>query len=345
MGQAHHRLPKVREISEHAGVSRATVDRVINKRPGVQAHTRRHVLSVIDELTRQVPGATSDSADDLLHFDFIIPDHGNAFLSEQARQLRIYAQQLGTVSLSIHHPDTAGEDDIVAALQRLAPGARAVGLIGLDSRKVRAAVRELCSRNIPVVTLASDIRNVPRTAYVGIDNHAAGRLAGYLTGRMLKQPRGKIGLVLGSRAYFGHEEREMGFRSVLREQFPALRIVEECEVHEDAGQAYRKVREILSAHPDLGAVYCIGAGQSGVAEALIDCGCAESVMFIGHGLSTDTRHHLVNGVMDVIIEESAADEARLAIDCLMAALRHSGDIRPAAIPVHAIFRENLPAET
>tara|TARA_R110002124_G_scaffold53595_7_gene153725 strand:- start:14561 stop:15598 length:1038 start_codon:yes stop_codon:yes gene_type:complete len=345
MGQANRQLPKVREISEHAGVSRATVDRVINKRPGVQAHTRRHVLSVIDELTCQRTGATADTAEDLLHLDFIIPDHGNAFLLEQAHQLQSYAQQLGTVSLSIHHPDTASEDEIVAVLQRIAPTTQAVGLIGLDSRKVREAVRKLGSRDIPVVTLASDIRNVPRTAYVGIDNHAAGRLAGYLTGRMLNRPKGKIGLVLGSRAYFGHEEREMGFRSILREQFPTLRIVEECEVQENADLAYREVSKILSVHPDLDAIYCIGAGQSGVAKALIDCGCGASVMFIGHGLSTDTRNHLVNGVMDAIIEESAADEARLAIECLVAALRHSGDINPTAIPIHAIFRENLPAET
>ncbi len=75
------------------------------------------------------------------------------------------------------------------------------------------------------MTFASDIQNVPRVAYVGIDNRQAGRLAGQVMGRLLPaNTPGKAALFAGSLSYRGHEEREMGFRHILRDEFPNIQI-------------------------------------------------------------------------------------------------------------------------
>ena len=42
--------PKLEEIARAARVSKATVDRVLNQRPGVQDHTRSHVLAIMAQL-------------------------------------------------------------------------------------------------------------------------------------------------------------------------------------------------------------------------------------------------------------------------------------------------------
>ncbi len=47
-----HRF-KVREIAQQSGLSEATVDRVLNDRPGVRAATRAEVLHAIDDLEKQ----------------------------------------------------------------------------------------------------------------------------------------------------------------------------------------------------------------------------------------------------------------------------------------------------
>ena len=60
-----------------------------------------------------------------------------------------------------------------------------VGVIALDHPTVREAIRSLSANDIKVVTIASDILHVPRVAYIGIDNRAAGRLAGYLLNRFM----------------------------------------------------------------------------------------------------------------------------------------------------------------
>ncbi|MCY6381783.1 LacI family DNA-binding transcriptional regulator [Hoeflea prorocentri] len=339
------RRPKVKDICELSGVSRATVDRVIHNRSGVQNHTRSHVLAVIEELTGKHGAGMGRPAQETLPIDFIIPDQGNAFLADQSRYLADYAKRSDAVSITIHRPAAATEGELAAMLQELSATTRAVGIVGVDSHKIRELLRGLCRRGIPVVTLASDIRNVPKANYVGIDNHAGGRLAGYLTGRLLGIAKGKAALILGSRAYRGHEEREMGFRSVLREMFPGLRIVNELEVQENADRAREATRALLEQYDDLDAIYCIGAGQAGIAEALMEAGREKSVLFIGHGLSWDTRAYLTDGVMDVVIDEDAKSEAETAVDILVSRLKGAAVPSSPTFTINPIFRENLPPES
>lgn len=331
----------VAEIAKRAAVSKATVDRVLNERGGVQEHTRQHVLSVVRELSGDVPTTPTDLAVPI-KLDFVIPDHRNAFLSDQARHIESYCRSIDGVSMTIHHLTSADEDTVLEAISKIGEASQGVGIIGVDTARVRHALRSLTDRKIPVVTLASDIRQIGRSAYIGIDNYAAGRLAGYLAGTLIPAPRTKTAIILGLRAYLGHEEREMGFRSVLRDQFPHIQIVAEREVAEDNICARDTVLDLLKVHPDLEGIYCIGSGQSGIIDALSSAGKARSITVIGHGLTDDSRQYLIDGTMDAIINENAEEEARAAVDHLIAAAR--GDALPAqpSIAIQAIFPENIP---
>ena len=141
------RRPKLKEISEKAGVSKATVDRVINNRIGVQDHTRRHVLAVMAELTGEGAGA-APSAQDELPLDFVIPDSRNAFMSQLIGNLEAKAQGSKGVRVVIHHMAGIDVTDVAAKLDALAETSRAVGLIALDHPTIRAAVRRLCDRGL-----------------------------------------------------------------------------------------------------------------------------------------------------------------------------------------------------
>jgi hypothetical protein len=44
---------KVREIAQQSGLSEATIDRVLNKRPGVRENTRAEVMQAIADLDKQ----------------------------------------------------------------------------------------------------------------------------------------------------------------------------------------------------------------------------------------------------------------------------------------------------
>jgi LacI family transcriptional regulator len=207
---------------------------------------------------------------------------------------------------------------------------------------VREAIRALSARNVKVVTLASDILHVPRIAYVGIDNRAAGRLAGYVLGRFLgTREERKVVLFAGSLSYRGHEEREMGFRHVLAEDFPNLRIVELREIHDDREQAFREASLLLHEHADIAAIYNIGAGNAGIAKALKESGRERKIVFVGHEATEGNKALLLDGTLDAVIDQNPRVEAREALDILT----HSVKGTPYAfhpLRLQVVFRENIP---
>ena len=178
------------EIARLAGVSKATVDRVLNGRPGVQDHTRRHVLSMAAQLAGDSGGVDFPRK---AMIDFVIPGGDNEFIADLARQIGRQGERRGDVDIAVHRVDGIDPDEMAAKLGDLRPQCQGVGLIGLDSPAVREAVRKLIASGIPVLTLVSDISHAGRFNYVGIDNRAAGRLAGYLIGRFLPNAHGKGG--------------------------------------------------------------------------------------------------------------------------------------------------------
>jgi LacI family transcriptional regulator len=333
--------PKVDEIARLAGVSKATVDRVLNNRAGVQEHTRAHVTAVAATLTEApfevaAPGRVS--------LDFILPGGSNPFIADLARHLERQAARRPDVDVEIHRLTGIEPEEIAAKLTSLRSGCQGVGLIGLDSPAVREALRQQIAAGVSVLTLVSDISHVGRISYVGIDNRASGRLAGYLIGRFLPVSQGKVALIQGALAYRGHEEREMGFRHVLDERFPQLDIIAVREVRENADRAYAEVKNILAEQSDLLAIYCIGAGHEGIARALEETGRSKSVVFVGHDLTEDTRRYLLNGTMDAVIDQNAGVEAREAIDRLVQAVRGEASISAATIRIQSVFSENIPTE-
>ena len=75
--------PTVHDIAEAAGVSLATVDRVLNRRPGVRAKTRAHVEEVIDRIGFIRDMAAANLAKGRVYpFVFIMPQGENSFMAE-----------------------------------------------------------------------------------------------------------------------------------------------------------------------------------------------------------------------------------------------------------------------
>lgn len=333
------------DIAREAGVSTATVDRVLNERPGVRDRTRQRVLGAAREIgyLADGPAPRSLAGPEPTALDFVLQGGTNTFMELLANQLAAWGTaRAGEVAVRVHRIDGFSPTALAATLHGLVGRSGGVGVIALDHPVVREAIREVSAAGLPVLTLVSDIANVPRVGYVGIDNRMAGRLAGHLLGRFMPRGSGEVALFAGSLSYRGHEEREMGFRHVLAEDYPDLRVVELREVRDDLERSYREATALLAARPGLGGIYNIGAGNRGIAQALEEVGRAGRIVFIGHELTEHSRRFLVSGTMDAAIDQNPRVEAREAIDRLLRAARGSLDPHPVPVRIHAIFRENIP---
>lgn len=331
------------DIAREAGVSSATVDRVLNNRPGVRERTREIVVETAQRMG-YISGSDAEPQTDILPMraDFVLPAGTNVFIENLLNQIKEQAVGHPELDVHVHSIEGFNPDSLARALNELSGKAMGVGIVALDHPTVREAIRSLSSEGIKVATLVSDILHVPRAGYVGIDNRAAGRLAGYLLGRFLgKGENHKVALFAGSLSYRGHEEREMGFRHILAEEFTDLNIVELREIRDDRKRAYEEAVAVLEAHPDLAAIYNIGAGTQGIAQALQEAGRGKSTIFVGHELTEYNKAFLLNGTLDAVIDQNPRVEAREALNLLSRAIRGLPS-EGTAPRLQVIFKENIP---
>lgn len=331
----------IESIAREAGVSTATVDRTLNGREGVRERTRQRVILAAERLgyfpERQAGGRVEP-----VDVDFLLPGGTNTFILDLARQLdAVSAGRRAEANVRVHLIEGFNPEALAARLVALKGRTSGVGVVALDHPAVREAIREVSATGTPVVTMVSDISNVPRVGYVGIDNRAAGRLAGHLLGRFVAADRTETALFAGSLSYRGHEEREMGFRHILAEEHRRLEIVALREVRDDSQHAYEEARTLLSDYPRLAGIYNIGGGNRGIARALEEAGRVRDVVFICHELTEHTRRFLLAGTLDAVIDQSPRLEAREAVDCLVHAARGTS-FAPTSIPIAVIFKENIP---
>jgi LacI family transcriptional regulator len=215
--------------------------------------------------------------------------------------------------------------------------------MALDHPLVREAVATLAERHVPVVTVVSDLSHSRRAAYIGLDNRAAGRTAALLLARFMAVRSGTVALIAGSRSYRAHEEREMGFHSLMEEVYPGIEIAGLREGHDDAQRNYRQTLALLERHPHLGGIYNIGGASDGVARALKEAGRDQKVVFVGHGLTPDTRALLVDGTLDAVITQSPQQIVLNAVQ-VFSNLRRGRDPLSGidAVRLSLVLRENLP---
>ena len=339
--------PTVHDIAKRAGVSLATVDRVLNRRAGVRAATAARVQAAIAALGYQRDLAAANLAKSRLYpLVFILPEGPNAFMRglEGAVQEARQRSAADRTDISLVTVPPFDEVALARALDALDPKQLAgVALVATESPAVRRAVARLADAGLPVVTLVSDLPNARRGHYVGIDNVAAGRTAASLLGRFIGGRKGKVAVLAGSLLVRDHVERRLGFDQVVRAEFPFLDVLPVVEGFDEAETARRVIGECLDREKDVIGIYSLGAGNRGLIEALAERDLAGKVTVVAHELTDHARAALADGTFAAVINQDAGHEVRSAIR-VMKALADGVALVDAQerIRIDIFVRDNLP---
>ena len=336
----------LQDVARTAGVSLATVDRVLNRRPGVHVETAERVQAAIDHLKYRPDRLAARLARGRDHrFQFLLPIGSNAFMQALEQEVRATAERFSyeRVHVAITHVDVFDGEALARALDEQRGQVDGVAVVALDHPSVREAIDELTNSGITVVTLVSDAPRARRAHYVGIDNSAAGRTAASLLGRFLAGKSGKVGLIAGSVALRDHIERQLGFEQVISRDFPNLIMLPVREGRDDDQRVETLATALIREHADLIGIYNVGAGNGGIVAALENAGRARELAFVAHELTPFSRKHLIRGTIDAIINQDPGHEARSATRLLIAE-REQLPIDPGQerIRIDIFVRENLP---
>ena len=339
---ARHRF-RVREIAQQSGLSEATVDRALHRRPGVRESTVAEVDRAIAELDRQRDQLSIVGRTFIVDLVMQAPDRFSSAV-RVALEAELPMLRPAVIRSRFHLREESSPDDVVAVLEAVrARGSHGVILKAPDVPMVAEAIDALTDAGVPVVTLVTDVAHSRRAAYVGIDNRSAGATAAFLVSRWTGGADGTVLVTASSSSFRGEEEREMGFRATLRSLAPerGIRVITDTDgldatLRDAVGSTLAKDRSI-------DAVYSIGGGNTATIEAFGSQGRTPQV-FVAHDLDGDNATLLRQGHVDVVLHHDLRDDMRRACRTVLQA--HGaipGPITSLPSHVQVVTRFNEPS--
>jgi len=340
--------PTVHDIAKEAGVTLATVDRVLNARPGVREMTVKRVQTAVQRLgyVRDLTAANL-SRKRQYRFAFLMPDGPSQFVETLRAALREASDAhaadrmlVEVIAVPVHDPHAAAR-----LLNGLDPKRfSGVAVMTAETPQVRDAIGRLKQAGLAVVALVSDIPSSQRDHFVGIDNVAAGRTAAVLMGRFLGERAGKVLIAASSMLARDSIERRLGFDSVMAERFPRICVLPSLESHDDPGRMAAVITAALCAHPDITGVYSLASGNPDLLAALRAAGRISGLVVIAHELTPVTCKGLIADEIDAVITQDVGHLVRSAMRILRARCDGRSIIESQErIRTDIVIRENLPS--
>lgn len=223
------------DIADHAGVSTATVSRVLNGKSNVAEDTRRQVLVALDLLGYERPESLKRGSRGLV--GLVLPELSNPIFPLYAQEIeQLLAADDHVPLLCTQTPGGTSEDDYIEMLvDRGVSGIVFVSGRHADSTGDVSRYERLRERGIPMVTIngaAPDVRAPGFTT----DDRAAARMA---TEHLVSLGHERIGLVTGAIRMVPSLRKRAGYEEVMRSARPGepLRLVETLYTYEGGASA------------------------------------------------------------------------------------------------------------
>jgi LacI family transcriptional regulator len=294
--------PTIDEIAKATGVSRATVDRVLHHRPGVDPRTRDLVQGALVQLEQAYAQALSPASRQTgtKHRFGLIIQAGQAF--SRSLMATLEGQRNGGPSQLESH-SCESETAMIETIRRLGEELDGIAVICKNVTPLVIELQRVRNAGKPVLAVVSDLERSARSAYLGIDNRAGGQMAALLLGRQLEhRTDASIAVVVGNVSYRCHEDREIGFRSLLRQRFSNVELLE--VVGNDSSEiAYEATLKIFATKPTLAGLYNVAGGNRGLAQALSDLKLTHRPIYITHELNHVTEPLLRAETIDYLITQ------------------------------------------
>ncbi|MFJ6216004.1 LacI family DNA-binding transcriptional regulator [Streptomyces sp. NPDC092296] len=243
---------RLADIAAQAGVSEATVSRVLNGKAGVSAATRQTVLAALDVLGYERPTRLRQRSAGLI--GLITPELNNPIFPALAQVIEQVLSRYGfTPVLCTQTPGGSTEDELVEMLvDRGVSGIVFVSGLHADTTADHDRYAKLIGRQVPFVLINGYSERIS-APFVSPDDRAAMRMA---VQHLVELGHERIGLAVGQRRYVPVLRKIEGFIAAQREVLGRT-----------AGEAEELVHHTL---------FSVEGGHA-AAGALLDKGCTAIV--------------------------------------------------------------------
>ena len=297
--------PTIHDVAREAGVSSATVDRVLNGRERVREDTARRVYEaarLIGYHAAPLIGQRVQAELPRLRLGLVLHKERQSFYQAfKSEAERAVARAVGVrVSLQVGFAASQSPKDFTSLMEGMAGRVDAIAATAVTHPEVTEAVMRLNAKGVPCFSLLNDFGQGVRQNYLGLNNLKVGRIAAHMMATASHQA-GKIAVFVGGYRWHGHELRETGVRSYFREHAPQFQILDTLINLETRQLTYEATLDLLGRHPDLRGIYCAGGGMEGAIAAVREARAPGQVALVVNELTPESRAALISRHVTMVI--------------------------------------------
>ena len=322
-GTGMGKRPTVSDLARAAGVSVATVDRVLNQRHPVREGTADRVLRAAEAIGYHATSLLKQRlrADAPQRTMGFLLQKRDAFYQLLAEDLQAATHALTSLrgKAVIEFVSELSPATIAERLRHLGEQADAIAIVSVDHPHVSQAIEALRARGVPCFAILSDLTAEARVGYIGRDNRKEGRTAAWMIAKTAKRP-GKVGIIVGSHRYLCQETAEISFRAYFREHASNFHVLEPLTNLEDARIAHVATQNMMAANPDLVGLYICGGGMEGVVAAAREEATDDRIAIVCNELTPKTKAGLIEGVLTAVIATPTAQLAAKTLEAMARAI-------------------------
>ena len=272
----------IKQIAELCGVSRGTVDRVLNDRGNVKPEKRQLVLDTAKKLHYQPNPAGKALAARKKNpvVGVLIASEGVHFFDDVLLTMQKAAKKYESYGMKVIWRSMRGfsVEEQCRIIDELHEEVNALIINPVNHPEVIKKLDQLVDDGVFVVTINNDVESSRRHCYVGTDYFKGGETAGALL-QMIGPKSIRAGVLLGSLNMLGHRQRLNGFLKIL-EKHPDFQFMGVKENNDDDMISYEETRQLLTSHPETNALFVVSSGAYGAARAVLTMNRRDIVMIV-----------------------------------------------------------------
>lgn len=318
-------MATIKEIADLAGVSRGTVDRVLNKRGSVNPQTAEKIMEIVHALDYKPnrAGLVLAAQKKNLKLGVILFGEGNPFFDEVIAGIRQKEEELACYNCSvvIKRVTIDVNEQLRAIDELLAEGVNGIAISPANDTRLAQKIDELYDQGIPVVALNTDIKGCKRLAFVGSNYYQSGETAAGLMRLMAKNDQVHIGIVTGSAEILCHTERIAGFTHATKD-YPHITIEETITNDDDDFISYDRTLQLLNRHPEINALFFAAGGVYGGCRAVLSLGRKDMTIITFDQVPT-TKEMVMKDVISATICQQPALQGSKPLELLFSYLATS----------------------
>lgn len=320
--------PTIQDLAQAAGVSVATVDRVLNGRLKVREATARRVYEAARDIgyhAATLIGHRIQTDLPVMRFGFVLHKERQAFYQAFASEILTAVRNATGIraEVTIEFATSQSPADFAKLMTNMIGKVDVVAATAVTHHEIAEAVEKLKQAHIPCFALLNDFAQGTRQNYVGLNNLKVGRIAASMLATAVHKP-GKLAVFVGGYRWHGHELRETGFRSYMRELAPQFTILDTLVNLETRQLTYEATLDLLARQPDLRGIYLAGGGMEGAIAALRESREPGEVALVVNELTPESRSALQDRYVVMVISTPLARLCQDLVALMTEAVRSGG---------------------